>query len=77
MTATLNGSLSDSFIIGRTIYTFDVVGFQVDGQTFTDFWTAENKSNSADLMGTFRAAGWALLAGLGMLPVLRRKSGAA
>ena len=87
VTATLNGSLSDSFTIGRTIYTFDVVGFQVGGQTFTDFWTAENKSNSAELMGTFRAtgstavplpaAGWALLAGLGMLPVLRRKSGAA
>lgn len=84
VTATLNSSLSDSFTIGRTIYTFDVVGFQVGGQTFTDFWTAENKSNSAELMGTFRAtgstavplpaAGWALLAGLGVLPVLRRKT---
>ncbi len=87
VTATLNGSLSDTFTIGRTTYTFDVLGFQVAGQTFTDFWTAEGQANSASLMGTFRATstaevplpagGGLLLAGLAALPALRRKKDAA
>lgn len=44
-------TLSESFQIGGDDYTLNIQGFVVGGNTVSEFWTAENKSNSADLVG--------------------------
>lgn len=82
VTATLNSGASEEFTIGDTTYFFDIVGFQYNGGTFTDFFTQEGQTNEALLIGQFRstvnvvplpAAGWLLIAGLGGLLALRRR----
>jgi hypothetical protein len=44
-------SLSDSFQIGGDLYTLNIQGFVVGGDTLTEFWTAEGRENAAALVG--------------------------
>ena len=86
VTATLNREQSESFVIDGETYVLDILGFQREGEKFTDFWTEENRTNAADLIAIFRlddseppspiplpAAGWLLLAGFASLGLLRRR----
>lgn len=87
VTATLNPDQSETFVIDGVTYELDILGFQRDGEKFTDFWTEENRSNEAQLIAIFNvldleepqvvplpAAGWLLLLGFVSLGVLRRRS---
>ncbi|PZQ97829.1 MAG: PEP-CTERM sorting domain-containing protein [Cereibacter sphaeroides] len=47
--AVLNLSSTDSFTIGLDEYVFTIEGFKVGPDTFDEFWTKEEKSNSATL----------------------------
>ena len=84
--ATLNREHSDTVEIGGVTYVFDVIGFQRSGATLTDFWTEENRSNSAELVAIFRvvedepisevplpASGTLALAALASLISVRRR----
>lgn len=45
---------SENFLIGSDLYTLNLLGFSLDvsgSNPFTDFWTAENESSSAWLIG--------------------------
>jgi hypothetical protein len=44
-------ALSQSFQIGGDDYTLNIQGFVVGGNTVSQFWTAENLENHADLVG--------------------------
>jgi len=44
-------TLSDNFDVGGVVYTLNLAGFQVGGQTVNDFWTKESANNSAVLRG--------------------------
>lgn len=87
VTATLNREQSESFDIGGVTYVLDILGFQRQGETLTDFWTQESQSNSADLVAVFRveegvpvpevplpASGILILMGLSTLVLVRRRS---
>ena len=43
--------LSDTFMIGDIAYTLDLAGFEVDDQVVNQFWTIENQTNTAQLVG--------------------------
>ncbi|MDP1836759.1 MAG: THxN family PEP-CTERM protein [Chlamydiales bacterium] len=44
-----NVAQSSTFLIGGDLYTIKVIGFEVNGQPFTDFLTLEDQTNSAKL----------------------------
>lgn len=84
VTATINLGATDTFQIGGVDYVFNVAGFSVGGSPFDLFWTTEQASNSAELLGSFvtkdsvspvplPAAGWMLIAGMGGLFATRRR----
>lgn len=76
--------LSETFQIGKTIYSLTLLGFEVDGVVQDFFLTKEQTLNTADLKAVFEtsviplpAAGWMLLTALGGLGVAgyrRRKA---
>lgn len=42
---------SETFDVGGDLYTLNVFGFQLgDGNPFTEWWTAEGKQNTANLV---------------------------
>jgi hypothetical protein len=49
-------STSDTFVVGGTAYTLDLVGFRVDDVLMPEFSTQEGTSNVAQLRGIFTAA---------------------
>lgn len=51
VTFSLNVGASDSFLIGGVNYYVDIAGFFYDGALADEFWTKENKSNTATLKG--------------------------
>ncbi len=87
VTATLNREQSESFVIDGVTYVLDILGFQSEGETLTNFWTQENLSNSAELVAIFRvldgepvpeiplpASGVLLLISLTALGLTRRRA---
>lgn len=44
-------ALSDSFDVGGVLYTLNLAGFEVGGNTVNEFWTKESADNSAVLRG--------------------------
>ena len=54
VSATLNLGQSESFVINDVTYVMDVLGFHQGIELMTDFWTAENAVNSAELVAVFR-----------------------
>lgn len=75
---------SESFDVNGDIYTINIVGFKIGGNTFTEFWTAERQDNSATLVAnvTLRSAvipepGALALAGIALLgaAAARRRRG--
>ncbi|GAA0300164.1 THxN family PEP-CTERM protein [Rhodovulum strictum] len=82
--ATTNPASSMAFTIGDEDFVFDVLGFKVGDDLLSEFWTAENKTNSAQLQARWTstknlapiplpAAGWLLLAGIGGLAAVGRR----
>lgn len=78
--ASLNDAGSETLVVDGLAYTFDISGFEVDGQTMDFFLTKENAINEAILVGTYNvspvplpAAGWMLIAGLGGLVAMKRR----
>lgn len=81
----------DEFRIGDAIYTMQIRGFLVGGETVSEFWTKERATNSATLIAKFSklrdvvppppvpvplpAAGLMLLAGFGGLAAVKRLRG--
>jgi hypothetical protein len=47
----LYNTLSDSFTVGGIVYTVNLAGFVVGGNTVTEFWTKEQAGNTAVLRG--------------------------
>ncbi|NNE87821.1 MAG: VPLPA-CTERM sorting domain-containing protein [Silicimonas sp.] len=82
VTATLNEAMSETFVIDGVTYVLDISGFLYEGELMTDFWTLENQSNEALLVGSFRvvpsevplpATGLLLLGGLAGMAMVRRR----
>ncbi len=48
--ATVNQGQSQSFSIGDETFELDVLGFQFEGETLENFFTEENRENSAELI---------------------------
>lgn len=80
--ATVNNAQAKMFEIAGVTYALDITGFQYDDEFFTEFWTRENQTNSAQLLGSFRvvpsevplpATGLLLLGGLAGLAMARRR----
>ena len=81
--ASLNEAGSETLVVDGLSYTFDISGFEVDGETLDFFLTKENAINEAILVGTYDvseispvplpAAGWMLIAGLGGLAAMKRR----
>lgn len=55
VTATLNESRSDSFVIDGISYVMDISGFEYSGAALDSFWTRESRDNEAHLVGILRA----------------------
>lgn len=53
VTATSNQGQSQAFSLNGSTFSLDVLGFQFEGETLDDFFTAENQENSADLLAIF------------------------
>lgn len=73
-------SQGQTFKIGDKDYTLAFAGFQVNGNTVSQFVTEEGQSNTAQLIGRFSvaevplpAAGWLLVSALGGLGVMSRR----
>ncbi|MEL7105998.1 MAG: THxN family PEP-CTERM protein [Pseudomonadota bacterium] len=78
--ASLNEAGSETLVVDGLVYTFDISGFEVGGETMDFFLTKENAINEAILVGTYDvsavplpAAGWMLIAGLGGLVAMKRR----
>lgn len=81
--ASINEAASEVLNVDGKIYTFDISGFEVEGETLDFFLTKENAINEAILVGTYTvsdlapiplpAAGWMLLAGIGGLAAMKRR----
>jgi hypothetical protein len=54
VTMSIDESLSDSFLIGGVEYFMNVAGFYFADTLFTQWYTAENRINSASLLGTIQ-----------------------
>lgn len=54
VTASNNPGASASGRIGDRDYQIDISGFQIAGAPMNAFWTVENATNTAQLLGTFR-----------------------
>lgn len=74
VTVTKNPSGTKSVTIDDTTYYLAIAGFQVDGETFTDWLTQENATNTATLQATLTstvvplpAAVWFMLTAIGGL----------
>lgn len=75
-------SQGQTFKIGDKDYTLAFAGFQVNGNTVSQFVTEEGQANTAQLIGRFSvaqvplpAAGWLLVSALGGLGVMSRRRG--
>jgi hypothetical protein len=84
VTATLNEALSEMFTIDGVTYVLDITGFLHEGELMTEFWTLENATNEALLIGSFQvvpsevplpATGLLLLGGLAGMAMTRRRKG--
>ncbi|MEO9823386.1 MAG: THxN family PEP-CTERM protein [Paracoccaceae bacterium] len=82
VSATLNDAQSETFDIDGVTYVLDITGFQHEGELMTSFWTEENATNEAHLLGSFRvvptevplpASGMLLLGGLAGIAMVRRR----
>ncbi len=51
---------SEMFNVDGNLYTLDITGFLNAGQPVTDFWTKEEKSNSAQLLASIKMVGSAV-----------------
>jgi hypothetical protein len=51
VTAAKNPTTTETFAIGDVLYTLTIKGFQVGGETFTNFLTREQFNNTAQLIG--------------------------
>lgn len=84
--ATLNEAKSEVFELDGVSYTLDISGFQYNGALLDNFWTQENRANSAQLIAMFSVVGGSpvsevpipgsgliLLSGLGALMLGRKR----
>lgn len=88
-----NASSNQTFELDGLTYILEITGFIRKGKPFSEFWTKENKANSAILQARFNlvdpgpgpgpspvplpAAAWLMLAGLGALGLTRFRRKAA